>query len=466
MARGKFRRSAGWMGAGAAGLDWLFRNEKNIRKATELFKQAYGAGNPPKGPGRSDWHKTTPQQQKRKRDASSPKKGKFMEADSPGVVKERRGHVYKIRRFGAASSKSKGFVPKLSRKRTFLDRSAKGITICRERGDAPVLNILADCYYIGHATCTASQVYDNLGLAIVKFLGVANNLLFNDFQDFSEIIVQAPITTGLTVRIWGQPAVNIAPAVITNGTFTITASTTTYGLLAAQISTTLKEYNVNNPDPRLTMIEVYQGTSLLKRWDLSAAMFTYRSKSALKLQNRTINSTGLTEADEVDNVPLYGKSYEGDGNFFRVKGGYSSEGTIAPLSGVAPPTLENVALNTSYLAEPPKPSQLLHVKRNGTIHLDPGEIKTSVIYHSIKISLNTLMKKLRYNTSVAGVASPECLLGNYRVFALEKMLKVGKESSVSQMKVAYEIDQKDFCSFWAPVPKIVNTVLVLNNSPA
>jgi len=56
---------------------------------------------------------------------------------------------------------------------------------------------------------------------------------------------------------------------------------------------------------------------LTKRFqiDLSKCRIHLYAKSSLKLQNRTVNLNANNDDEDVDNVPLYVKSYFGSGNF-------------------------------------------------------------------------------------------------------------------------------------------------------
>lgn len=367
--------------------------------------------------------------------------------------------VYK--RYGAPTSKSKGFFAKGRKRKTYLDRTPKaGIDICAEVGGVFAPGVTIDTMYIGHGTTTFTSMMRDLAYAMTKFIAIK---LDRDITDMNEQC----FATGdnyLVVIEWKERnnvvVSNCAAVNITNAVSTWLSVATD---LQGQITTSL----TNSPFGQLTTLTIRNVTAplALKRYDLRRASVLFKCKSSLKLQNRTVNTVGDFSSDDVDNVPLYGKSYEGNGNYFRyVPGGNTGTAgtdlaTLAPAAG----TSNGVGLisdsfsKTQALGEPPKPSQLINVKKNGKAHLDPAEIKTSVIYHTIKIRVNTFFAKFR----LQGTMAPETKLGNYRIFAFEKMIKTATEVADSQMKIAYEIDEKRICTFYAPKTPVTNTVVLL-----
>jgi len=384
-------------------------------------------------------------------------------APSPGMTGQRGGVPYKRRTWKASMSKSRGRFKKGTRKRTFLDRSPKGITICREVGSSPAIGTTAESVFVGHATINPTLLIENFSLAFTKWMSVQNQPFFSDFNNWDEVITQAGnfITTVYHQKYYNGPSSSLFA-------ITITSAVTTYKNFADQFTTAIRTAMVDgstilsNSDIRLTTLEIIQGTTLYKKFDLQRAKFGWHAKSTMKIQNRTINSSGNDENDDVDNVPIYGKVYEGKGNGFKSRTPTGAEdGVIANDANV--PYLYQVNSNTSLFAEPPKPSQLFGVQRSGKAHLDPGEIKTSHLYHKVEFTVNRLWRMLR-RVIVPGPVqelSKEMYQGVYRCFCFEKMIKTSADSAVNVMKVAYEIDQKDYCYFVAPKTPTTSTLIKL-----
>lgn len=394
---------------------------------------------------------------------------------SPGITGERKSQPYKRRSYKSAStSKSRGFFKRGTKKRTYLDRSANGVTFCREEGRAPALDNDVDTTYIGHATVTPRMLIEEVFYALVKWFAI--KMGSQEFVDFGGYVKPFGTDNYVVELIGKQTPDSVAVAICT---FVCIPGTSTWKNLADDLIQDIITYMKANPYVQLTQLRSFSSNVQVREdkkiFDLTRAYFLHGCKSTMKIQNRTINSAGNDETDDVDNVPLYGKSYEGNGNFmkYRTNSTFSAENVMI---GLNPNTskIGNISINyaafqtgkaSNPLAEPPKPSQLINVKRSGKCHLDPGEIKTSVLHHTIRMGLNTLLRKLFIiNETTEFTIRNDLKLGNYRIFALEKMLKIGTETATTQIKVAYEIDQKSHCTFSAPRTPVVNTVLQLTNS--
>lgn len=392
---------------------------------------------------------------------------------SPGMKGERKNQPYKRRSYkSASSSRSKGFFKKGTKKRTFLDRSNYAVTFCREEARAPALNVNVQTTYVGHATVTPKSLFTEIAYAMVKWYAIKLQMDFKQFTAF----VKPFGTDNVVIELIGKANMDATPTVVS--TFTCTAGVTTFAQLADAWILAITTWIAANPYGSLTQIRSYgsaAGRADFRQFDLSRARFTHGCKSTMKIQNRTINSAGNDEVDDVDNVPLYGKSYEGNGNYFKYRVNQDTDGNDFWIS-VATNIDQNVGIievpstvttgRTGHpLAEPPKPSQLMNVNRSGKAHLDPGEIKTSVLYHRITMNLNTFLRKaFIFSEGTLFTIRKDIKLGNYRIFAFEKMLKVAPETETTQMKLAYEVDQKSWCTFTAPKTAVVNTVLELKNA--
>lgn len=108
------------------------------------------------------------------------------------------------------------------------------------------------------------------------------------------------------------------------------------------------------------------------------AKISYKVKSTLKLQNRSLSSSGEDDGDDVDNTPLYGKSYFGYGTFTEFNAAQYSGG-LGDFCTNGNGIYADVAANVNGYVEPPRPVDFTNVKKSGKIKLQPGEIKTSVL---------------------------------------------------------------------------------------
>lgn len=355
--------------------------------------------------------------------------------------------------FGASGSSSSGRFKKGTRKLSTLDYfGRKGVVIARERGNV-VGGDLANKYQsmiVGHATFNRNYLPLDLSHAIVKTIFSRLKIWI---QDYSNLIYNArPLQIDVAYLRFPSDSVQTV-------TTTTVAGTTKYSDLVSWFSSSvLKLADTHSAIyfQRLSVIEAVSGTvagTTLLQMDLRRAQFDIYVKSALKLQNRTVNTAGQTEADEVDNVPLYGKSYEGSGNWI----GIGNE-VIAPLQGTPANEFVGAFLAGHPAQEPLAKSQVKKCSLIGKAHLDPGQIKTSVIVYRKKFTLNSLTRMYLRSTSESG-SSLGCIeIGKFRAFHLEKMIQSVGTDNANAIKMAFEVDYKIGIAFTAKRQYVTNYI--------
>lgn len=155
-----------------------------------------------------------------------------------------------------------------------------------------------------------------------------------------------------------------------------------------------------------------------------------KSKSSFKMQNRSVTTAGDTE-ENVDSVPLNGKSYEGKGSgpqWVGREGQPSVEFIAHRVTGI-------ISLNSAEnLREPPPYTEFEGVVKGGKIKLDPGELKTSILNDYASHYFNTWLTKTNATTSYL-TNSTLSKIGKYRFFCIEKMLD---PDAVGSIKTAFE----------------------------
>lgn len=391
---------------------------------------------------------------------SQDRKGKGRADPSPGQEYVKNNEKRKRRSYGAITSKSKGrFNPGTKKKKFYLDKKTAGVSVCREMGDATALTTNAQSVLVGHATCTVEHTMFLVACAISKFWAIKNDLQWTELSQF--ILPTIGYSTRV-VNIYGKAE----PKSVTSSTVLTTniiGASTTWLSFVTDIATKLRDFFRTNPYGLLTQLqdEISGSGIVYKTYDLRRAKVLLTMKSTLKIQNRTKSVSGATNDDDVDNVPIYGKSYSGSGNFIGYNN-YDSSGRnveyIMPASSQTSGDVKQTYL-AGVMSEPPRVSQLVNVSKSGKAHLDPGEIKTSVVYHTIKIGLNQLFIKLKMHAS----QTPLISLGNFRYFVFEKMIKTGTDIASQTMSIGYELDEKSYCVFTAPKIFVENTQIILAN---
>lgn len=202
-----------------------------------------------------------------------------------------------------------------------------------------------------------------------------------------------------------------------------TDGTTTFDALALLFAGNLSTLTSQVRFRDLILFGDAAGTTICTQMNLQGSMLHFTSKAALKVQNRTIEATGDNEADDVNNVPLTGKTYEGTG------GGTTHIASRIPLAiesnyGVAFLSDKTAVSSSSgpWPMEPPKPAEVMNCKKSGKIRLDPGKIKTSVLTTKETMSLDRFF----YYTSNEGLnpatQKPYTNLGKWRALGFERMI--------------------------------------------
>jgi len=230
-----------------------------------------------------------------------------------------------------------------------------------------------------------------------------------------------------------------------------TVSTTTY--VAAQTLANLADYfgdagrpwvatSTNADQIRFISIQLVVGvgaarfirSSFIR---LDECRLSLSSKSALKIQNRTVVGAGDDEAD-VNNQPIFGKSYSGKGTGADWRDAYPGcwQGSI--VTGV----MSGDDGTVGTMVDIPDPTTFKNVTKSGKMKLEPGELKTSVLNSRVSIDFNKFWSII-YPMGVGITLRIRKDIGDYRFFIYEKMLDTG---AVYNMVLAFEHNIDMFCS--------------------
>lgn len=165
---------------------------------------------------------------------------------------------------------------------------------------------------------------------------------------------------------------------------------------------------------------------------LEAAYVETYVKMDLKMQNRTVFGSGANDdvVDDVANQPLYGKSYSGVGLGPRPRGATVSQGFTANVNtGI-------IAFGASSAGtpfnEPLDYQYYQNVNKIGKIHMDGGQLKTSVISKRAIFQFGNLMNMINRQLNDAGSTTAPAdksyipkKLAEYKMYAAEKMIDAG-----------------------------------------
>lgn len=340
---------------------------------------------------------------------------------------------------GAATSRSKGFFrtsKKALRKNQLEGRISKlGVNYRLEAGT--VITPLR-CGYVGHSTMPYLLVNKQIWRAIIKYLMYQMNVIITNYE--------AAIPTELLgTQIVFKFRFNPEEVVASDHIFTIVAGST-----FESAAEDFHEFTLGRGSEFIyvSLFARDASSKLVSQFRFTGSKIHVFVKSTLKIQNRSKNSAESNEADDVDNVPLYGKSYEGMTNgllFNPDLDGFQRHFTTGPSNGLFSLEVNTNDPNISdnwYMAEPPIPQHFVDIKKSGKVHLDPAELKTSVLTENFTTDLTKFIRNFYGQSKTVDYAFGR--QGHCRFYAFEKMLEVntGSIQTPVAMNIAFEHDYK------------------------
>lgn len=269
-----------------------------------------------------------------------------------------------------------------------------------------------DTVYVGHANMPYQQTFDILGMAMFK---------------------AACVSLGIVVRDWNETLTDVGFAsadqfvLVWRNDRETTTNSSSLGFLVSTLSNCYSMANafagkLKALGSNAELLELYfypnLPTSLLRfqKWNLTNTTVMFNSKSSFKFQNRSVNETGDDQKDDVDNVPLNGKSYAGSGsgtewnNSTKLqKPFYADDKGLIQRDG-----------DVEGIKEPPFGQLFAKVKQLGKIRVNPGDIKTSVLTTKQSFNLNRFITLMPVSSST--LTYPVMKVGKFQFFALEKVI--------------------------------------------
>lgn len=389
---------------------------------------------------------------------------------SPAFLKRVRwaGGKYLIRKSkrssGASSSRSSGFIRRGTSKRTPIDYySQNGISVCRESSGVISTTAAekAQSVMVGHSTFTKLQLKQDVACAWTKLVA---NYMDRQFGDFTEFIgIFGSETFSLIIEYRAHPGAGLS------STTSNYSTGNTWQDMADQLNAVLALAD-GQTGLQFTSMKLDRGSATDQPTrvfyiDLTKMKIKVYNKSSLKFQNRTINTSGNNEDDDVDNVPLYGKMYTGSGNYIMTNENGIVHGTASPSSGsdLYSPVV-TVKFTAGPLQEPQSITSLQKVSQLAKVHLDPGQIKTNTLVYQKVFKLNFLVQALaRTGSDITAGTSNMINFGKFAFIHLEKMLQAVATTDVNAMNVAYECDHKTGVKVSCPKIRQTNMRVLVQN---
>jgi len=305
---------------------------------------------------------------------------------------------------------------------------------------------LAKIRYIGHSSASVLQMRELFWMAFVKFISIRMGIPFNTWDD--EIY---RVQTGDSFELTFNQTPVGSGAVFENES------------AACNTASTWRElanfFNINIPQTkqvRFIRMEFQPGLTVnaaetrmpWKLIRLEYASISIDCKSALKIQNRSVTVASDNEANDIDNVPLVGRSYEGNGmgpvfrkskflaNTTGVENNYSfASDKYAVIDGTEYLGADAIR----ELSEPPLPMQLYSCTASGKVRMQPGDVKTSLITYHLGGKLDNVWNKLgSFNADDYSLPKVQGSFGKYRLYAVEKMVDCIAPSAENAIRIGIE----------------------------
>jgi len=328
--------------------------------------------------------------------------------------------------------------PRRSVRRTTAYKMRKGVAFTYELGKVVSTG---ECQYIGHITHPQKLFLKNMWCSLLKALFIKAGVVFRTLEDVlptlssDSVVVKYQKNVLGTVSTFthtpgaGANLINMSDFFIASGPW-YGATNTSEWQDSAFVSIELK-CTAFNPDVNSAFL------------DMSNMRVKYDVKSALKFQNRTLSDSAGIEADDVDNVPLYGKVYEGTGTGARVSTASNASFFYGDTSSGL---ITNTGATQNDIAEPPPPHMFPEVKKWSKISLSPGEIKTSVLSTRSSSKWNDIHNRIMmFSNSVSAVKRH---IGKFRFFALEKIISSSVLGTDIQIAFEHQITFNTEVSTW------------------
>lgn len=336
------------------------------------------------------------------------------------------------------TSRSTGFVKKAKRK--VQKKYNSGVQLTTERGGILNTKIAGEAgptVVIGHGTVPAEQtltlIFRTIAQELARRVGIditdVDTARFGETNDVIRMYYFADRNLTTTILSHDITQLAVPRSVGTVGT----AMMLWWQTLNEQAQLHSVDYlpiSNQSPAPNASNYTRFQ-LPLLK------ARISMHVKSTLKMQNRTVEAEGDDDANDVDNVPLFGKVYEGSGN------GMRSISKNGGMSFVADDNYGDIwkqdtrSTGVDHIREPPPPNMFTNVKKHSKLRIEPGGIKTSSLTYNRSMLLDTLLQILNQETVGNEVYIP---MGTFRVMILEKMIQVGTFASDLGIRIGYEVN--------------------------
>lgn len=355
-----------------------------------------------------------------------------------------------VKRFGKKRAykrggKRSGLKRKYPRKRVY----AKGENYYATRGATSTIETTGsvtdtDCVYVGHSSLVGLE-----SISIVAYAVMRKAYKIAIGWDCANVNDDIPFKAGASDgHKWIVTyADNLVTGTTTAAQFSIGVNTTLKTVADTVLSPIFREFSVSdsNWSNRRLLSLVFEDTDNFHskcELNFESMHVDFFSKSELKIQNRTQNGSD-NEADDVNNVPLVGRSYRMTGPTPRCR-----DKNLQYINWVSAENGMTLYRASKYSGpkyvgwkEPPPSTAFVNCKQSAVVRLEPGQIKSDWLSTKVKLPLDKFLRRLHMLNANPGGPTTGLGIGNHGMIALERLIGVDN----TKVNVVYEANHMHGC---------------------
>lgn len=298
---------------------------------------------------------------------------------------------------------------------------------------------------LGHSTMPVTQVVRTLARAMWRKIVLDAGMTFSDWE---ALFVRPSFLFRVEIGVRPTPQGTLVYTGVTAAGSDITHKAwadLVFNLLVNAIPVTGVNYI-------LEQIRFIQPVTLdvEHQVDLTNAMFHFEVKSTLVIQNRTLATGDGAQTTDITNNPVVGRSWDVTGNEMSPAVSKATDGASVadPDSGVITGQLNTSVGGLKYNSA----QAYRHATGSSKVQLMPGALKSSVLFSSYKMKVNTFIEKINMYMTNSVTAAEQIMrvpVGKSRLFSFEKLCAIqtqGAETTNVQLGFQCDINLKGFIS--------------------
>lgn len=326
----------------------------------------------------------------------------------------------------------------------------------------------ADCVYIMNESVNTRDAIFYICGALLRKLFEKAGLRISGYN--SAVVSNNAGTSNVTPYTVRMVSQNTVTGAVTNDDNSIAANES-FGEVVNSFMPTFENYSAGfgrystSNSVELLKVVFYQGTDepiVLSELYFNEVHVDILSQSDLKVQNRTQATGGSTDAENISNNPLQGRTYVFRGvpkpkaNSSDIGG---TNGALYPFERIGYPSgTSDFGGNTggvgTDLKEPPLPKLFWNCYKSGGIRLEPGQIKQFRVVAKKSANILKMLKAMRLQMDSAIAPFSTYSVFPVQMIALEDVINANAAENIS---VQYEIQRTLGVKCWVKEKRYFRT---------